>query len=454
MISRIVFREEHLAQLRQLLFDHPGLEGAAFVLCGQAQHAGIQKLISHAVIAIAEEDFLLREPDRLSIGSRALVRITKLARYENLSVLFAHSHPGGMCAFSEQDDHEEANLIPFLDARLPGRLHGTAVLTSDSIVARLFAPECIEPDAILSVGERIRVLQSSANHALPAFFDRQVRAFGKENQAILRALRIGVVGMGGTGSPLAEQLYRLGVGDLIFFDGDHLDQTNLNRVYGAKLADVGLPKVDIAKRRLDEVGFDTRIHAVPEHITWEEPAKLLTSCDVIFGCTDKQVPRAILTFLSLRYAIPVFDTGVLIDSIDGELRGIHGRVTTLLPGEACLFCRERISSEAMRVEGLSEVDRERQIKDGYAPELAEPAPAVVAFTSAVASFSVCEFLHRITGFMGENRHSTELLINFDQSKLRTNRVDAGEDCICTSDALFGRGDEEPFLGMIWPTRTK
>lgn len=453
MTTRIVFREDHLAQLRQLLFDRPGVEGAAFVLCGEANSGGARKLISHAVVAIAEDDYLRREPYRLSIGSRALSRITKLARFENLSVIFAHSHPGGFCEFSEQDDEEEAKLIPFLESRLPGRLHGTVVLTEDSITGRLYVPGRTQPDAILSIGARIRILRSNISPELPDFFDRQVRAFGKESQAILRALRVGVVGLGGTGSPVAEQLYRLGVGELVFFDGDCLDETNLNRVYGASLSDVGHPKVEIAKRRLDHVGLGTQIEAVTDHISWEESARRLTTCDVVFGCTDKQIPRAILTQLSLRYFIPVIDLGVLIDSADGKLRGIHGRVTTLLAGEACLFCRGRISAEAMRVESLSNADREQQIKEGYAPELAEPAPAVVAFTSAVASFAVSEFLHRITGFMGDERLSTELLINFDQSKVRTNRVSVGENCICSTDALFGRGDEDPFLGMIWPIRT-
>ena len=287
MNSRIIFLDRHLTQLRSLLFDLPGAEGAAFVLCGQAQSGNLYKLISHAVIPIADEDYLRREPYGLSIGSRALARITKLARFENLSVIFAHSHPGGACHFSEQDDGEEARLIPFLQERLPERVHGTVVLTEDAIVGRLFQPTRLPVDTILSIGTRIRVLSAAASPSLPRFFDRQIRAFGKESQSILRAIRVGVVGLGGTGSPVAEQLYRLGIGDLIFFDGDRLEQSNLNRVYGAKLSDVGDFKVDIAKNRLDTIGLGTPVRAVREHITREDSARQLTECDVIFGCTDK-----------------------------------------------------------------------------------------------------------------------------------------------------------------------
>lgn len=454
MISRIVFREQHLSQLRLLLFDRPGIEGAAFILCGQAQTGEVSKLISHAVVPIAEEDYIRRESHGLSIGSRALARITKLARFERLSVVFAHSHPGGICDFSEQDDYEESRLIPFLQERLPGRLHGTLVLTEQGIKGRLFQPARSQVDTIISIGTRVRVLYSANVPSLPQFFDRQIRAFGQDNQVVLRTLRVGIVGLGGTGSPVAEQLYRLGVGQLILFDGDRLEESNLNRVYGSKFSDIGEYKVDIAKSHLDGIGLGTPVQAVAQHITWEEPAKQLACCDIIFGCTDKQIPRAILIQLSLRYAIPVFDLGVLLDSDRGSLKGVHGRVTTMLPGEACLLCRERISVEGMRIEGLSDTDRQAQIRDGYAPELTEPAPAVIPFTSAVASLAASEMLHRITGFMGSDRHSTEVLVSFDQNKIRSNRVPAAEGCVCSTEALFGRGDEDPFLGMIWPTHTK
>jgi molybdopterin/thiamine biosynthesis adenylyltransferase len=455
--SRIIFREEHLSQLRSTLFGKLGIEGAAFLLCGEAQGGGLLKLISNAVVPVADEDYLTRERDRLSIGSRALARITKRARFEKLSVIFAHSHPFGPADFSVQDDREEADLIPFLQARLPERLHGTVVLTPETVTGRIFEFGDFgrsTVDTITSIGTRVRVLDSNTSSSPSPFFDRQIRAFGADSQAILRALSVGVVGLGGTGSPVAEQLYRLGVGELVLVDGDRLEDSNLNRVYGAKVSDVGRYKVDIAKSRLDEIGFDTPVRAVAEHITWEASARQLTGCDIVFACVDKQLPRAILNQMALLYAIPTFDLGVLLDSRAGELQGVHGRVTTLLPGEACLLCRGRISVQAMQAEAMSAADRRERIKEGYAPDLDDPAPAVIAFTSAVASFAVLEFLHRITGFMGDDRDSTELLIRFDQSKVRTNRIAPADTCTCGREAQFGRGDQQPFLGMVWPTRTK
>lgn len=452
--TRIVMLEVQLEELRQKLFDRPGVEGAAFLLCGQSVSEDAVKLIVHAVLPIADEDYLRREPYGLTIASPALMRVAKLARYEDLSVVFAHSHPGGESEFSEQDNREEARLLPFLQARVPERVHGTLVLTERHIQGRLYMPERAPVDEIIAIGDRIRSWTPSSLDAIEPFFDRQVRAFGPDIQRLLRRLRIGIVGAGGTGSPVAEQLYRLGVGHVRLFDGDRFAETNVNRVYGSSLQDDGRLKVEMVKEHLDGIGLTTAVDAVPKHITYEAAARALRDCDVVFGCTDKELPRAILVQLAMRYCIPVFDLGVLIDSRDGCITGVHGRVTTLLPGEACLLCRGRITAETIRIEALSEEDRQRQVRDGYAPELDEPAPAVIAFTSATASAAVMELLHRLTGFMGSGRSSSEVLLALDQTRLRTNRITPREGCICEDRSFWGKGDVEPFLEMVWPTEPK
>jgi molybdopterin/thiamine biosynthesis adenylyltransferase len=451
MNTRFVICEDQLKDLRAMLFDQPGVEGAAFLLCGQSIGPDHATLITHSVVAIDPEDFLVREPFRLSIASRALTRIAKLAKYENLSIAFAHSHPGGDAHFSLQDDGEEDRLIPFLNARVPGRIHGTLVLNETAVAARLYCPERTDVLKVMSIGKRYSFLNSHREALGREVFDRQVRAFGAETQRLLGQLHIGIVGVGGTGSPVAEQLVRLGVGEISLFDGDRLSESNLNRVYGTTYGDIGESKTVIAKLRLEAIGLGTKIWSIPKPITFEEVAAKLRSCDLVFGCTDKQLPRAILTQLSLRYAIPILDLGVLIDSLNQEIRGVYGRVTTLQPGEACLFCRGRINPEGIRAESLSQEDRERQAREGYAPELEEPAPAVIPFTSAVASLAVAELLHRLTGFMDINRESSEVLAEFDKGRIRTNRIPPREDCFCADRGEQCRGDEDPLLGMMWPT---
>lgn len=140
---------------------------------------------------------------------------------------------------------------------------------------------------------------------------------------------------------------------------------------------------------------------------------------------------------------------MLIDSKDGVLKGVEGRVTTLFPGAACLFCRERITPGRIAAESLPEDRRQALAAEGYAPELGIPDPAVIAFTSAVASQAVAELLHRLSGFMGDERTSTEVLLRFHETEIRRNRLKPGTHCLCSERSLWGRGDTRNFLGLTW-----
>jgi molybdopterin/thiamine biosynthesis adenylyltransferase len=447
--ARIVMLEEQFQELRDHVFDYPGCEGGAFLLCGQSRTDQTQKLTCRRVVPIAENDYLYREPARLSIAGRALSRITKMARAEALSIVFVHSHPEGPADFSGQDDCEEQRLLPFLAARLPDQIHGTIVVSPDGMVGRLYTPDQCSA-TILVFGARFQVHHPGNGAGRYQAFDRQVRAFGKSIQETISELRVGVVGLGGTGSAVAEMLCRIGVRELLLFDGDVFETSNINRIYGSTISDHCEFKVDIAKRHLDAIGLSASVRAIPQHITFEHSARQLRDCDIVFGCTDKQLPRAILVQIAMRYLLPVFDMGVLIDSANGTIGGVYGRVTTLMPGEACLLCRGRISPNRMRLEALSPTERERQIREGYAPELELPAPAVIPFTTATAAFALSEWLNRLTGFMGTERESTEVLVSFDRSRIRTNRLGSQSKCLCADRGIWGAGDDLPFLGMTWP----
>ena len=91
---------------------------------------------------------------------------------------------------------------------------------------------------------RIRVAGHTIDHPSgtcrdPPKFDRQTRALGQRAQSRLQDLLVTVVGAGGTGSSVAVQLARMGVGRLRLIDTDSVDLTNLPRVYGATEVDVG-----------------------------------------------------------------------------------------------------------------------------------------------------------------------------------------------------------------------
>lgn len=312
-------------------------------------------------------------------------------------------------------------------------------------------PHDVPLQVIRVVDDTIRLLFSSDDAgSIPYVYDRQVRAFGSDGQALLRRLRVGVVGAGGTGSAVCEQLNRLGVGTVVVIDDDTVndDGSNVTRIWGSTMDDVGMAKVEIVARTGAAVGFGTEIVAIKGTINDQATALELRHCDVVFGCTDDNRGRVTLSRLAYRYLVPVIDMGVQIDSIDGQLRSIDGRITVVVPGTACLDCRGRIDRAALHSELLSDTERSELIEEGYAIGLDERAPAVIAYTTSVAAFAVAELIQRLFGLDAEPPAS-ELLIQHHFRKVRRNRVAGRDGHWCTDPDVIAAGDTDPFLGVTW-----
>lgn len=432
-------------------------EQAAFLICRIAQTEHETRLLVRELLPVTGEDVIEQSPVHMKIAPRAYTRAMKRANDKKSCLLFVHSHPNGYADHSDQDDVEETKLFKtaYTRIRTPG-VHGSLVLTQQGLSsARVWLPDGTHADIerIRIIGRRARFWFSDKGATeLPPFFDRQVRAFGPDIQRLLSRLRVGIVGVGGTGSCVLEQLIRLGVGTIYISDGECFESSNVNRVYGSRVIDDAVPKIKIAQRLAADIGLGTKIELIDKAISYQSALKKFRNCDIVFGCTDDELGRSLLNAFAIYYYVPVFDMGVKIDSDDGVIRSINGRVTTLMNGAACLHCRGRISPERIAAQAKWEADPEgaQALQDeGYLPELGDPAPAVVAFTTAVAASAVSEFLHRLTGFMGSDRESTEVLHLIDQTSVRTNRVASQHDCFCADTYNWGRGDVRPFLNTTW-----
>jgi molybdopterin/thiamine biosynthesis adenylyltransferase len=282
-------------------------------------------------------------------------------------------------------------------------------------------------------------------------WDRNVRAFGAEMQHALGELRVTVVGCGGTGSAVTEQLTRLGVRHLHLIDPDILSESNLTRVYGSATGDAGRPKADVLARHVRRIAQGASVTVSAGMLTTQDVARQAATADVIFGCTDDNAGRLVLSRLAAFYLIPVFDCGVLISSAaGGRVTGIDGRVTVMTPGQGCLVCRDRIDLRRAAAELLTPAERDLLAAEGYAPGLAGAEPAVVAYTTLVAALAVSEFLERLIGY-GTEPVPGEILARLHDRELSGNTAPPRPGHFCDPEAgQLGRGDIEPFLGQTWP----
>jgi hypothetical protein len=147
---------------------------------------------------------------------------------------------------------------------------------------------------------------------------------------------------------------------------------------------------------------------------------------------------------------PVIDCGVLLSAgPDSQITGIDGRVTILVPGQACLVCRGRIDLSRAAAEALTPAERKKRADEGYAPALGGIEPAVVAFTTAVAAAAVSELLERLIGYGPEPRPS-EILLRMHDREISTNRADPRSGHYCSAEAgKLGVGVTQPFLEQTW-----
>lgn len=172
---------------------------------------------------------------------------------------------------------------------------------------------------------------------------------GPDSDSVLASCRVGLVGLGGGGSHIAQQLAHVGVGDFVVIDPEAVEDTNLNRLVGATAADVvrGTAKVDIAARVILGVNPKARVCRVRDR--WQNSADLLRDCVAVFGCVDSFAERAQLEIAARRYLIPYVDIGMDVHQV-GDDYCIAGQVILSSPGELCLRCMGFITDEVLKRE--------------------------------------------------------------------------------------------------------
>ncbi len=92
-------------------------------------------------------------------------------------------------------------------------------------------------------------------------FMRSELIFGAEAINRLKSARVAVFGIGGVGGYAVEALARGGVGALDLIDGDSVSLTNLNRQIIALHSTVGMPKAEVARRRVLDINPECRVRA-------------------------------------------------------------------------------------------------------------------------------------------------------------------------------------------------
>jgi hypothetical protein len=232
-------------------------------------------------------------------------------------------------------------------------------------------------------------------------FSRQILAFGSDGQRSIENQRIGIVGLGGIGSQVAQALAYLGGREFFLVDDERIDETNLNRLIGATPADhlTKRLKVEIADSTIRTINALAQTRPLPRNLRSQEVLNELTKCTVIFGCVDNDAARLILMELTSAYSIPLIDSAseIVLDEGRRRVEDFGGRVVVCRPADFCLACANEIDFEVAKAELESEQVRELRTAHGYGLGPHLPAPSVVSLNGIIANLGVTEFLAMITG---------------------------------------------------------
>ncbi|MBO9521916.1 MAG: ThiF family adenylyltransferase [Nocardioidaceae bacterium] len=433
------------------------VETGAVLLCRPYISGSHARLILEEIKWVPDEAYVERTRDQLRISSSGFVPMLGDAEERGLIAGWFHTHPAspGPIQHSDLDRVVDSDLGPLFRLRAGAEEYLSVIATTRDgtleMVGELTTESgmTVDMDAVVTIGESLELTlrnEHDQTEVASDLYSRQVAAFGGPVQHSLGALKVGIVGCGGTGSAVAEQLTRLGVRSVVLVDPEVLDLSNVTRVYGSTPSDVGKPKVEVLRDHLLRIAPDAHVTAVRDSITRQRAASQLSACDVVFGCTDDNAGRIILSRLAAYARQLVIDMGVLITSDDaGTIDGINGRVTIMRPGQACLICRDRVDLQRAAAEQLPAAEHSRLAREGYAPALGGIQPAVVSYTSMVASTAVAELLEHMIGY-GPTPRPSEILLRAHERETSTNSASPRAGHFCDPNAVK---DESTFLGKAW-----
>lgn len=147
-----------------------------------------------------------------------------------------------------------------------------------------------------------------------SMWDRQRNFINNEQQDCLKNSTVLVAGIGANGSVAAEDLVRVGIGNIILADPDVVELNNLNR-QNYTSQDIGRLKVDSLKSRLKSIHPSLSIETIKDGVTTKNINNLITKCDIVLDCCDNYPAKILLSRRCAMNQIP------LVHSAGGAVRG-------------------------------------------------------------------------------------------------------------------------------------
>ena len=450
------------AELQTHLFPGDGDEHGAVLLAGTCQSDRGLRLVAREVhLAKDGVDYVPSKRGYRMLKAEFIQRRILRARDRRLAYLAIHNHGGtDSVAFSRDDMASHERGYPALVDIARGMPVGALVFARSAVAGDLWSPSSdrapLSQATVIDHRRRRLLFPAPQRKAVAVgMYDRQSRLFGDRGQELLRRTRVGIVGLGGAGSILAELLGRLGVGEFVLADPDKADVTNLPRLIGARRRDAAVhswtprviadsfrrAKVRIAARNIRRANPNARITAMRRNFLDEDVAARFTDCDFLFLAADTMAARLLFNAIVHQYAIPGIQVGAKIPVADDGVVGTAFCVSRMVtPEQGCLWCNGLINPARLQDEAVPEAMKREY---AYVDDPGVVAPSVVTMNAIACAHAADDFLFHLTGLKYDDAetgwfrwNSRGAVAGYDMPT----RDDGCVECSRTGNSRLGMGD--------------
>ena len=172
-------------------------------------------------------------------------------------------------------------------------------------------------------------------------YERNLPALSEAECLLLRKKRVLIVGCGGLGGHIIDQLARIGIGSLKVVDGDVFDESNLNRQLLSDVTKLGISKAKVAADHIARVNPSVSVEAVNDFMSEGNVQALIAGCDIVIDALDNIPSRRILSAACAKANIPY---------VYGAIQGWVAQAALSMPEDKLI---EQLFSEEIEIRDKS-----------------------------------------------------------------------------------------------------
>jgi len=155
-------------------------------------------------------------------------------------------------------------------------------------------------------------------------YSRNIPVISPEEQTALKSKKVLVLGCGGLGGYIIENLLRMGVGSITAVDGDSFEESNLNRQLLSGENNLGCNKAIAAAARAEAVNSQVVFTAIDSFLTAENAEAIVSGHDLVMDALDSVEARLLLEDVCAKLDVTI---------VHGAVNGWVMQAAVIPPGE-------------------------------------------------------------------------------------------------------------------------